>query len=256
MNIFSSGFIESCIKFGFLGAASAIIDTCKVKGTFAITYDDGPYIYENQITTNLSKQNAKGTFFVNGLNYGCIYDQDNVDSLRRAFSQGHAIGSHTWSHAKVTELSEKELIKELSLLEVAFKKILGIRTRIFRPPYGELNERAKKVIHDRGYRIITWSVDSGDSVGASPKESIKIYRDSASKFPLPQIALSHETLKPTATQVTPEAIKVLQKYGYRLVTVPECLGWTSYYDRVGKPEARDVSVYLFSTLLRSKIVIL
>ena len=42
----------------------SIVTTCRKSGQFALTYDDGPYDYESEISNKLSSAGAKGTFFV------------------------------------------------------------------------------------------------------------------------------------------------------------------------------------------------
>lgn len=61
---------------------SQIITSCKRSGSFALTFDDGPYLYEKGISNFLSSRVGRGTFFVNGYNYACIYDQASVEQLR------------------------------------------------------------------------------------------------------------------------------------------------------------------------------
>jgi hypothetical protein len=58
--------------------------TCSRPGLAALTFDDGPYDYENEISDYLHARQIKGTFFVNGYNYGCIYDEANVQRLKRS----------------------------------------------------------------------------------------------------------------------------------------------------------------------------
>lgn len=40
-----------------------VITTCVEPGTFAITFDDGPYRYQGDIVHHLNRASAKGTFF-------------------------------------------------------------------------------------------------------------------------------------------------------------------------------------------------
>lgn len=68
----------------------SIVTTCRKSGQFALTFDDGPYDHENEMSNKLSKANAKGTFFVNGNNWECIYDQ--AETLQETYRQGHLIG--------------------------------------------------------------------------------------------------------------------------------------------------------------------
>lgn len=72
-----------------------IITQCTKPGTFAITFDDGPYIYTDKILDILKANGIKATFFVNGLNWGDINDAANSARVRRAINEGHQIGSHT-----------------------------------------------------------------------------------------------------------------------------------------------------------------
>lgn len=58
---------------------------------------------------------------------GCIYD--HAQSLRRAFNDGHLVGSHGWEHKDFTQLSRKQMHSELARNERAFQKILGVKVR-------------------------------------------------------------------------------------------------------------------------------
>ncbi|EGG01752.1 family 4 carbohydrate esterase, partial [Melampsora larici-populina 98AG31] len=225
--------------------SAKVISTCRDSGTFALTFDDGPYIYENEVSDFLSSRGIHGTFFINGYNYDCIYDQNIVDQLRHTFSQGHLIGSHTWSHPDITTLSAADFNIQLDLVETAMKKILGVKPRYFRPPFGRINDENLQILNSRGYKVVTWSFDSGDSTGASTTTSDQAYDEISKSFPTPQIALNHETHETTASEVSQHAVQVLQKAGYRLVSVSECLGsgrsQDDYYQDIGEPEQRDVS---------------
>ncbi|MBW0472072.1 hypothetical protein O181_011787 [Austropuccinia psidii MF-1] len=222
-----------------------IITTCKNKRDFALTFDDGPYIYENQISDYLNARGIKGSFFVNGNNYACVYDDQIVRQLQHTFQQGHLIGSHTWSHPDISKLTETQFHQQLDWLEIALQKILGIKPKYFRPPFGSIADHNIRILKSRGYKIINWSFDSEDSIGATPQKSKSYYDQVAKAYPEPQIALNHETYETTASQVIPYAIAVLQKSGYRLVSLTECLGLGNktedLYQAVGKPSQRDNS---------------
>lgn len=95
--------------------------------------------------------------------------------------------------------------------------------------------------------MIDWTFDSGDANGVPAQQSIEYYDEVARTFPTPHIALNHETYNTTAFEVIPHAVAVLQKAGYKLVSVPECLGYgtslNELYQYVGKPQPRDVSSF-------------
>ncbi|EFP77728.2 uncharacterized protein PGTG_03684 [Puccinia graminis f. sp. tritici CRL 75-36-700-3] len=217
-------------------AKHVVFSTCSKPGTLALTYDDGPYRYQNQISDYLYDRDIKGTFFVNGYNYNCIYDKDVVKHLRHTFAQA-------WSHTNISTLSGFSP-NCINVLLFRYSEILGIKPKFFRAPYGEHTKENLKVLKQRGYVVVDWSSDSEDSMGASAKKSKAMYTKLAKKYPSPQIALNHETYKDTAHKVTPHAVTVLQKAGYELMHVSECLGMGSnledLYQWVGEPSERDV----------------
>jgi peptidoglycan/xylan/chitin deacetylase (PgdA/CDA1 family) len=60
--------------------------------------------------------------------------------------------SHTWTHADISKLSTSELNQQLDLIETALMKILGVKPKYFRPPYGSYNSKALAVLKSRGYK--------------------------------------------------------------------------------------------------------
>jgi peptidoglycan/xylan/chitin deacetylase (PgdA/CDA1 family) len=73
--------------------AAAIITSCTVPGTFALTFDDGPYAYTSQLLDILAANGVKATFFLNGQNYDNIANYASV--VQRMVTDSHQIGSHT-----------------------------------------------------------------------------------------------------------------------------------------------------------------
>lgn len=55
------------------------------------------------------------------------------------------------THADIAMISPEALHTELTRVEVALKKILGIKPKFFRPPYGSYNAAALQVLEERGY---------------------------------------------------------------------------------------------------------
>jgi peptidoglycan/xylan/chitin deacetylase (PgdA/CDA1 family) len=55
------------------------------------------------------------------------------------------------THPDIALLSPQALNDELSKIENALKKILGIKPKFFRPPYGSFNQAALDVLESRGY---------------------------------------------------------------------------------------------------------
>lgn len=71
-----------------------VIQRCTKPGMLALAYDDGPYLYTDELVDILNAAGAKATFFWTGTLYGCIYGQ--TAAIKKAFASGHQIASHTW----------------------------------------------------------------------------------------------------------------------------------------------------------------
>ncbi|PBL03253.1 glycoside hydrolase/deacetylase [Armillaria gallica] len=217
-----------------------VITSCSVPRTAAITFDDGPYIYSEQIVDILDANNAKATFFVNGNNFGCIYGDAQVQAIKNAYSKGHQISSHTWAHKNLATLSLNEVDTEFTLVDKALESILGVKTAFMRPPFGSYSDTVLQVAAAHNQSVINWDFDSGDSAGASAAQSNSQYDTLVASRPSTILTLNHETYESSATTVLPHAIEVLQGAGYRLVTVAECLGLPPYLS-VGPAGTKDAS---------------
>ncbi|KAF9001487.1 carbohydrate esterase family 4 protein [Cyathus striatus] len=217
-----------------------VITSCTTPNTAALTFDDGPWVYLYDVSKALVAANATGTFFFNGNNYACIYDADEIKRVKYAYSKGHQIGSHTWSHPDLTTLSWDQIHDEMWRVEQALQRIIGVTPAFMRPPYGSYNDLVRQASAVRGQSLALWDFDSEDSVGATVAQSKSLYDQLVSRRPSNVLALNHETYETTAHQVLPYAIQKLQAAGYRLVSLAECVGLPAYQS-VGTPGTPDSS---------------
>ncbi|CAE6413053.1 unnamed protein product [Rhizoctonia solani] len=211
-----------------------VITSCTVPNTAAITFDDGPYIWTRNIVDTLDAAGAKGTFFVNGNNFGCIYSGSNPSNLKYAYDQGHQIASHTWSHPRLAGLSSPETKDEFTKINRAIQEITGAVPAFIRPPYGEYSQTTRDVAGELGQTIVTWDFDSGDTTEVSAAQSMVVYIERIKQGPSSILTLNHETHLSTANDLLPQMIAALQSAGYSLVTVAECVGMAPYLS-MGQP---------------------
>lgn len=73
-----------------------VINHCTVPNTIAIAFDDGPYIYTEQVLDIFANASIHATFFLNGDWKGNIDDLAHV--VKRTLAEGHQIGSHSYVH--------------------------------------------------------------------------------------------------------------------------------------------------------------
>jgi peptidoglycan/xylan/chitin deacetylase (PgdA/CDA1 family) len=223
------------------GGLAKVITSCTKPKVAALTFDDGPWIYGYDVSKALVAAGAKGTFFINGNNYECIYNADEVKRVQYIYSHGHQIASHTWAHLHLTTLSPSKLASEFANTDLAIQRILGVTPAFMRPPYGEYNDAVRAQAFNRSQTMVTWDFDSRDSDGATPEQSKANYDNVISEKPDNILTLNHETEEKTVHVVLPYAIKKLQASGYELVTVAECLGMAPYHPQVTAPQTGPFS---------------
>ncbi len=98
----------------------------------ALSFDDGPDSrFTPDILDILKAKQAQATFFVTGL-----AANNSLPLLRRIYAEGHEVGNHTYTHPHFDQISRAQLGIELNLTERLFESSLGIKTLLFRPPYG------------------------------------------------------------------------------------------------------------------------
>ncbi|KAJ3160775.1 Carbohydrate esterase 4 protein [Geranomyces variabilis] len=206
------------------GGIAKIIENCVVKGDAALTFDDGPGAFTMELLPMLKNANIKATFFQNGHNYRCAFDEADTNTIRAVLADGHQLASHTWSHPDFGQLSEGKTNYQIRKNEDMFMRVVGKAPRYFRPPKGEISQAQIKQISALGYKIINWSVDTEDSLGATVKRSEQILKKELDTVNQQHpVILNHEVLGPTVKKVIPWFIENYAKK-FNWVTVAECLG--------------------------------
>lgn len=220
---------------------SGIQTRCTTKSCLSITFDDGPYQWERKVVDTLGNAGGqKGTFFVNGNNFRCIYEDAQVQNLRYTYERGHQICSHTWGHPDISKLNNAQLDQQVQLVEDALWKILGVVPACFRAPYGNIRPDQVKYLNDRwGLVVVGWNMDTGDANGDGVEAGLNLYRNL--KAPKHAIVLNHETVAGTVDTVIPQAVNIVRQNGYKgSQTVASTLGFNPY-KVVGRYGTRDSS---------------
>ncbi|MFW6358499.1 MAG: polysaccharide deacetylase family protein [Chroococcales cyanobacterium] len=188
----------------------------KEKKVIALTFDDGPWPeYTNHILYVLEKHNIQATFFILGQNA-----QNYPNLLKQIVRKGHALGNHTWSHPYRYQ-TPASAAKQIDRTDEVIYNLTGIKTSLFRPPGGFLNNGLASYAHQKGYAVIMWSADSQD-YRSSKNVLLKnlLYQTDSGG-----ILLMHDGggNRWHTLVALPYLIEELKKQGYRFVTVPELL---------------------------------
>ncbi|MEV4562416.1 polysaccharide deacetylase family protein [Nonomuraea sp. NPDC049419] len=194
-------------------AQAPATDCSRVK-CLALTFDDGPGTHTPALLKTLSKARAKATFFLVGKRV-----EAHPKIAKQIVSKGHAIGNHTYSHAALPAHSDNEIDEELKLAQEAIEKATGQRPTMFRPPYGQSDERVLGVAYQNELSQILWT---GTTLDWSLRDAKKIKAAVLRLAKRDGVILMHDVV-PQTVQVMPQILKELKKRGYHLVTVPTLL---------------------------------
>jgi peptidoglycan/xylan/chitin deacetylase (PgdA/CDA1 family) len=123
------------------------------------TFDGGDGAQSGEeILTILAKHGVRGTFFLTGK-----FVESNPDLVSRMVLGGHEVYNHTYDHPHLPTLSDRQIVKELDLMDEKFIAISGLSTKpFFRPPYGDRDARVLDVARHAGYRSVYWTLDALD----------------------------------------------------------------------------------------------
>ncbi len=183
----------------------------------AITFDDGPHPVNTPVLLDILKErNIRATFFVVG-----IQAQQYPWILRRMLNEGHEIGNHTMTHARLTDLTNAEVIDEVAGCRDAVVAAATLPTAMIRPPYGSVDQPLRNLLQNEfGYPTILWDVDPRDWDTAVTDEQVvdTIFTETDPG----EIILTHDIHARTIA-LMPEILDGLLADGYSFVTISELL---------------------------------
>jgi peptidoglycan/xylan/chitin deacetylase (PgdA/CDA1 family) len=189
----------------------------------AIGFDDGPYTDTPAFVRMLERSHARATFFMIGRQVTSTYRETMLHELRA----GDALGDHTFTHPDMTRTSDPRGQLERTL--AAIRAQTGYTPCVFRPPYGDVNASVVHVASSLGMATVGWDVDPSDY--AQPGTSAIVQRVLAQVRP-GAIIISHDGGGPRGQTLAayPRIIATLHRRGYRVVTIPELLGFRPVYE--------------------------
>ncbi len=218
----------------FPGRVDTVVECKTDQKVVALTFDDGPDpVYTPQVLNVLSRYSVPATFFLLGRN---IVEHPHV--AREVYRRGHAVGNHTFTHPLLPRCGVLDAMRELTSCHRALRDVVGVKSRLMRPPYGEQSVAAFAVAQALGYWIVHWSVPGDDWSGESAVDIASKVRSSVRPG---AIVLLHDRLERTMHAADGEAqpesirdrtptidalpliIEPLLRSGYRFLTVPDLL---------------------------------
>ncbi|WP_283682884.1 polysaccharide deacetylase family protein [Clostridium perfringens] len=188
-----------------------------------LTFDDGPGgKVTEEILNTLKENDVKATFFL----IGELVEQ-HPDLVKRMNDEGHSIGVHTFTHERNkiyrnnASFLEENLKAQKSIENVIGKKVFSLRF-----PFGSNNSTytLKKSLvdslHEQGFRIYDWTVDSTDAINPNLSPSSIIQRSISNSDYIVLLMHCGYSNKNSA-KALPSIIKHFKSAGYSFQIIDE-----------------------------------
>src|SRR5438309_3788574 len=182
-----------------------------------LTFDDGPWPENTpSVLKTLADECTTGIFFSIG-KHATYYPE----IIKQVYAAGHTVGTHTWSHATLTnkKLNEDQRKEEIEKGFSAVKWALGgvSPAPFFRFPALQHPPEMVTYLGDRGIAMFSCDLDSFDFKANKPQQVIDVTMKKLDKLGN-GIILMHDFHKHTA-EALPELLHTLKAGGYKVVAM-------------------------------------
>lgn len=182
------------------------------KPRIALTFDDGPGEYTDELLDCLEQNNAHATFFMLGQN---VVNWEST--VQRMVDLGCEIGNHTWDHPSqtLTNMAIDDVVTEFQKTDDALQQACGQTASVARAPYGAANQDIYDAVQKP---FFMWSLDTEDwkLMNADADYDAVMNGDLTDG----SIILMHDIHEPSV-QAALRLIPDLVAKGYKLMTVSE-----------------------------------
>lgn len=188
--------------------------------------------FTNEILEVLEEEEVKASFFAMG-SWIDRYEED----VKKIHKNGHEIGNNSLSYPHLTKISNEQIKKEVNSNGEKLERIIGEKTKIFRPPFGEYNGEVIKTISNMGYNSIIWDVDSLDWSNKTEKDISDIVLKQVNNG---SIILFHNNSEKTSNAMN-MIIKELKLKGYSFKKVSDLIYKDNFYiDHTGRQKEMNI----------------
>lgn len=203
-----------------LGLAAAVtsheLHSLPRTNAVALTFDDGPHpVLTPWILDLLDRYQAKATFFLVGRQVE-MYPELTREIVRR----GHQIGSHSYTHSNLRQISGLGVERELVMSRLMMRRACGEFITTFRPPGGNYDPQVREAVAATNYTAVFWTENITSYPGWSGPD---ILPRMLSRIGDSGIVLLHNGYDETR-EVLPLLLPVLAQRGLRMDTVGALTG--------------------------------
>ena len=200
----------------------AVLNGLRDKKKMALTFDAcstrKPSHYDERVTEVLVRMNTPATIFLGGK----WMEEKPEHTKYLASNPLFELGNHTFLHPHLPAAADARIKEELLRTQQVMFALTGRQATLFRPPYGEYDDRVVRIAAGLGLTTIEYDLPSGDPDPLVTKEKLVCYVTKKAKNG--SIVVMHINQRGRYTaEALPEIIETLRKKGFELVTVGELL---------------------------------
>ena len=190
-----------------IGKQQSIIDP--TKPVVALTFDDGPSCYTEEILETLRRNEVCATFFVLGNKV-----EDYQEVLKKSVSYHNELGNHSYNHKWLSRLPINSLKEQIEKTQQVLQETLSYQPKYLRPTYGSVNDRIRK---NTELKIVLWTVDTKDWKITNVD---RIIEKATTNIKDGDIILMHDIFE-RSSQALEKIIPILKEQGFQFVTISE-----------------------------------
>lgn len=183
----------------------------------ALTFDEGPSSYTEQILQVLQDAGATATFFVQGDRVA-----DNSDAVAAIAQSGNELGTNAFDDVDLTTLSGDDLRQQLISGFSAVQDATGSPCSLLRPPYGLFSEQNWAEAMDLVSAVVTWNIDSGDYLLPGADTVVDTVMGSVGNGDI-VLLTDNDTCGAQTLEYLPDLIARLKEEGYQVVSLSELI---------------------------------
>ncbi len=188
----------------------------------ALTFDAcstrKPSQYDERVTRVLIDTQTPATIFLGGK-----WIEEEPEQVKILASEPQfELGNHTFLHPHMTKVSDDRIKEELQRTQDVLYALTGRRATLFRPPYGEYDNRVVTIAAAMGLTTVEYDLASGDPDLHATKENLIDYVTEKARNG--SIIVMHINRRGWHTaEALPAIIARLREQGFTFVTVGDLI---------------------------------
>ena len=175
--------------------------------------------YDEPVTRVLEESHTPATIFLGG----SWAKEETAHVKQLAANPLFELGNHTYTHPHLPLIrDEKRIRDELQRTQAQVLALTGVMPKLFRPPYGEYDQRVVRIAASLGLTTIEYDLAAGDPDPHATKERLIewVLREAR---PGSIVVMHINHIKFHTAEALPGIIQGLRARGFELVTVGELL---------------------------------